>query len=339
MEGYSKLASLMGDARTDGHFLIFQKFESISAQNLLYLQAEITNLKESIDKIAQIDSENPERKDFAVDWETLSSSTDSIQYEKWLELRRKLKEYYKAIAHHMMITGLPAPRKYDLDFLQKWLERPSLGNSAFIGADCDVYDKPAGLGTLAAGGGQVDAMTRLLLNVLPNLYHWGVVHPLHRICGEWIKKPESHRNCGPSPQPESTSGTEEDRKSCQDVSVTSTTSLDNSPTLRPSTESTSDESSFDIEANIFLYRDTHFHRVATILGTLVSSLIPIAAIIVLSFVRDMTARLGAVCAFTAIFSVCLSLVTEAKRVENFAATAAFASVQVVFVGSTNVMMR
>jgi len=37
----------------------------------------------------------------------------------------------------------------------------------------------------------------------------------------------------------------------------------------------------------------------------------------------MTARLGTVCAFTAIFSVCLSLVTEAKRVENFAATAAY----------------
>ena len=51
-------------------------------------------------------------------------------------------------------------------------------------------------------------------------------------------------------------------------------------------------------------------------------MIPIAAIIVLSFVRDMTARLGIVCAFTAIFSVCLSLVTEARRVENFAATAA-----------------
>jgi hypothetical protein len=30
-----------------------------------------------------------------------------------------------------------------------------------------------------------------------------------------------------------------------------------------------------------------------------------------------------VSAFTAVFSVCLSLVTEAKRVENFAATAAY----------------
>jgi hypothetical protein len=84
-----------------------------------------------------------------------------------------------------------------------------------------------------------------------------------------------------------------------------------------------DEPSFDVEASIFLYRDTHFHRIATILGTLVSSLIPIAAIVVLAFVRNMTARLGAVCAFTAIFIVCLSLVTEAKRVENFAATAAY----------------
>jgi hypothetical protein len=37
----------------------------------------------------------------------------------------------------------------------------------------------------------------------------------------------------------------------------------------------------------------------------------------------MTARLGVVCAFTATFSVCLSLVTEARRVENFAATAAY----------------
>jgi len=81
----------------------------------------------------------------------------------------------------------------------------------------------------------------------------------------------------------------------------------------PQTESTRNESSFDVEAKIFLYRDTHFYRIATILGTLVSSLIRIAAIIILSLVRNMTVRLGVVCAVTAIFSVCLSLVTEAKR--------------------------
>jgi hypothetical protein len=104
----------------------------------------------------------------------------------------------------------------------------------------------------------------------------------------------------------------------QTTEVSSTSS-----TLRPSTSSSTEPSPpYDLESNIFLYRDTHFHRIATILGTLISSLIPIAAIIILSFVSNMTARLGIVCAFTAIFSVCLSLVTDAKRVENFAATAA-----------------
>jgi hypothetical protein len=97
MEGYSKLANLMGDDRTDGHFLIFQKFESLSTTNLLYLQAEIINLKESLDKIAEIDSENPEKQVFTQDWEALSTSTDSAQWEKWLEIRCKLKEYCEQI--------------------------------------------------------------------------------------------------------------------------------------------------------------------------------------------------------------------------------------------------
>ncbi|KAG0650167.1 hypothetical protein D0Z07_2935 [Hyphodiscus hymeniophilus] len=350
MEGYSKLASLMGNDQTDGHFLIFQKFESLSAQNLLYLQAEIINLKESLDKIAEIDakSDNPERQLFTQDWEALSTSADSIQWEKWIEIRGRLKVYYKAIAQHRMITSLPAPNANDHKFLQQWLERPTLGNCSFIGADCDVYNQPAGLGTLAQRGGEADAMTRLLINLFPTIYHRGIVDPLHRICGKWIKKPEGYRNRRSS-QPESMSevvhesikdppldsAIELESRPPQDQSPTPTTSADSLSTLRPSSERSSENSSFDLEANIFLYRDTYFHRIANILGTLVSSLIPIAAIIILSFVRNMTARLGIVCAFTAVFSICLGLVTEAKRFENFAATAAFASVQVVFVGSTN----
>ena len=95
----------------------------------------------------------------------------------------------KAIAHHQMITGLPAPTPHDLNFLQQWLERPRLGSCNFIGADCDVYEphNSKGLFTLASGGGRVDAMTRLLVNVLPKIYHWGFVHPIYQTCGWWIK--------------------------------------------------------------------------------------------------------------------------------------------------------
>jgi len=97
MEGYPKLAQLMGNDHTDGHFLIFQKFEQLSAQDLLYLQAEIINLQEDLSKSMKEDAESdePERQLCAKDWAELSSSKDSEQWEIWLEIRAKLKEYCK----------------------------------------------------------------------------------------------------------------------------------------------------------------------------------------------------------------------------------------------------
>jgi hypothetical protein len=50
----------------------------------------------------------------------------------------------------------------------------------------------------------------------------------------------------------------------------------------------------------------------------------------------MIVRIGLMIVFTAIFSVSLAVLTEAKRAEIFAATAAFAAVEVVFIGSTSV---
>lgn len=95
MEGYEKLAQLMGNTHTDGHFLIFQKFAELSAQNILYLQAEIMNLQETLGGLAKEDaeSESPERRLFARDWWALSSAEDGVQWETFLLLRKKLKEY------------------------------------------------------------------------------------------------------------------------------------------------------------------------------------------------------------------------------------------------------
>ena len=45
MEGYSKLASLMG---TYSDTLIFRHFGALSAQNLLYLQAELVHLEHEL---------------------------------------------------------------------------------------------------------------------------------------------------------------------------------------------------------------------------------------------------------------------------------------------------
>jgi len=95
MDGYEKLAQLMGNSHTDGHFLIFQKFEHLSARNLLYLQAEIVDLEETLAGLAAEDaaSEDPERQMIARDWWALSSSKDSAQWEVFLQLRGKIEAY------------------------------------------------------------------------------------------------------------------------------------------------------------------------------------------------------------------------------------------------------
>jgi hypothetical protein len=95
MEGYGKLAHLMGNSHTDGHFLIFQKFGHLGALNLLYLQAEIINLQETLVALAKEDAESadPERQLSTRDWWALSSAEDSEQWETFLQLRSKLKAY------------------------------------------------------------------------------------------------------------------------------------------------------------------------------------------------------------------------------------------------------
>ncbi|PMD67067.1 uncharacterized protein K444DRAFT_689534 [Hyaloscypha bicolor E] len=86
-------------------------------------------------------------------------------------------------------------------------------------------------------------------------------------------------------------------------------------------------------SSLYYYSDEHVNGVINIIGTVASSLTPMISIIVLYVIQSTRIRLGLVCVFTLLFSLVLALATKARRIEIFAATAAFASVQVVFVGS------
>ncbi|KAK7999403.1 hypothetical protein PG990_012003 [Apiospora arundinis] len=72
------------------------------------------------------------------------------------------------------------------------------------------------------------------------------------------------------------------------------------------------------------YSDRHVRLVANLVGSGISSLLPMLSIIALFYVKDTLARLGLVCVFTAIFSFFMFLATQCRRVEIFAATAAYA---------------
>jgi len=76
------------------------------------------------------------------------------------------------------------------------------------------------------------------------------------------------------------------------------------------------------ESNLFHYSDSHVLGAIDILGTVVASMTPLVSIIVLYFVKNPGSRLAILCAFTLAFSMSLALVTKARRIEIFAATAA-----------------
>ncbi|PMD64443.1 uncharacterized protein K444DRAFT_520979 [Hyaloscypha bicolor E] len=85
------------------------------------------------------------------------------------------------------------------------------------------------------------------------------------------------------------------------------------------------------ESEITEYSDHRLLTIADILGTIISCLLPVMSFVILYFVTDTIARLGITVAFTVLFSVALMLVTQARRIEIFAATSAFAGIQVVFI--------
>ncbi|KAK7531724.1 uncharacterized protein J3D65DRAFT_560260 [Phyllosticta citribraziliensis] len=72
-------------------------------------------------------------------------------------------------------------------------------------------------------------------------------------------------------------------------------------------------------------------RMTSMVSTALASILPIISIIILYYVESMEAKFGIMAVFNILISVCLGLLTHAKRSEIFAVTAAFSAIQVVFV--------
>ncbi|OAK97991.1 hypothetical protein IQ06DRAFT_357127 [Phaeosphaeriaceae sp. SRC1lsM3a] len=79
--------------------------------------------------------------------------------------------------------------------------------------------------------------------------------------------------------------------------------------------------------------DTLVYRATYGFTSLVASMVPIASIVVLYYVDSMPARLATIAVFNLFISICLMGLAKAKRAEIFAISAAFAAVQVVFIGT------
>ncbi|KAK3986764.1 hypothetical protein QBC44DRAFT_332719 [Cladorrhinum sp. PSN332] len=79
------------------------------------------------------------------------------------------------------------------------------------------------------------------------------------------------------------------------------------------------------------FRRRHVSRTVALISTVVAATELVGAIVSLFYIRDPGARLGVISAWTIGFGLSLRLLTNAKRAEIFASSAAFAAVLVVFV--------
>ncbi len=114
MEGYAKLAALMG---AHPEVAILRRFGALNAQNLLYLQAELTLLESDLRHFSAEDStsHDPDRNLYSRDWYVLSRSNDGAnrdesagtQWRIMLKIRDKLKEYSESEKIFLMQQRTP----------------------------------------------------------------------------------------------------------------------------------------------------------------------------------------------------------------------------------------
>lgn len=80
----------------------------------------------------------------------------------------------------------------------------------------------------------------------------------------------------------------------------------------------------DLESGIVSYKEESIQRYTSVVTTIVASLLPTVAIIVLFCVGSMRVRLGLIAVFTTLFTTCLAIFTSGRRGEIFTATSAYA---------------
>ncbi|ORY03151.1 hypothetical protein BCR34DRAFT_573714 [Clohesyomyces aquaticus] len=185
MNGYSKLASLMGP---NPEVAIFRRFSTLNAQNLLYLQAELVHLEERLKKCVQAD-ESPtidapgrlDRRLYDRDWKTLSEGgrTPGGNGEQWstiLEIRRVLKDYNETLVLQTFLAKHKGPLAKDLKFLQNWMKRPTMGYVYLLESEQDIWKHTDLEDLLAMKPNEQSLASRIVGDFLVQWWHrcWGI---------------------------------------------------------------------------------------------------------------------------------------------------------------------
>ncbi|KAI6910507.1 hypothetical protein KC318_g2947 [Hortaea werneckii] len=297
-KGYHRLADLMGHYPETA---IFRRFGALNMLNLLSLQAELIDLQVQFRDIWVEDdaSVDLDEKDYSTYFRKLVKSETSLQYEMLLEVRKKLQEYNSAAIQASQMNKLPSPEKADVQFLRDWLTGTGDGDNFLREREKYTWDLPKN-----SSADERKYLDKDLFTIR--------------------------------------SGIEE-----QDIfsRLLSSSLLDAWSYLRWAFDFASDRStllgqqkrrfskSIDPDSGLLHYSEAGILRVNNVFISVIGAALPIVAIVVLWVIKTEHGRIAAMAGFTVLFALVLATCTNARRLETAASTAAFAAVEVVFIGS------
>ncbi|KAH3964109.1 hypothetical protein HBI56_168030 [Parastagonospora nodorum] len=293
--GYPKLARKI---EIQPELAIFRRFGALNALNLLYFQAELTDLEENLGKQQVEDAQDIHgtKAMYAKTWHRLQDSEedgDTEQLDLIMRIREVLKDYSEALSQHAavsthsrmadkalvqqhLIHNFHKPATWDLHYMQNYLQTEAMGPLALTGDDAGVWGSVE-----HRKSHQPDLVALCPRTKMDPFSKWAAESTIVNLfkcgCARFMKPSRVHGVVG--------------------------------------------------------YNDSTIYSITYWVTSVLASLLPIASIAVLYCMHSMPMRLVVIAIFNVLVTLCLVGFTDARRAEVFAITAAFAAVQVVFVAT------
>ncbi|KAL4983965.1 hypothetical protein BDW68DRAFT_181096 [Aspergillus falconensis] len=291
MEGYDKLAALMTG---DKGLSIFRSFKMLNTKNLLFLQAEIAIKEKELKEIMHKDRESGDkyRKMYSSSVRLLKGMDEpSEQWQKWLEIRELLEK----------------------------VEARGLRRAC-------AYAESAEADTAFAQHAQLLRLKPPHKRDLDTLRDWLDDNPICVFpveCKQWFGENDEERG-----DLVALSGRYENVDLLTNWVFRVVVPLyDRFIVYFRQVIGTGK----DIETGPVYYDDEEIIRATRITSIITSSVIPASSMLVLYLVNNMITRLIIIVVYNIGFSIIIGLLAKARRVEVFAASTAFAAVQVAFI--------
>ncbi|KAK3367584.1 hypothetical protein B0H63DRAFT_455673 [Podospora didyma] len=314
MDGYQKTAHLM--ARHE-EFAILRGFKHLNYQNLLYLQAEISYLEEDLSDLAERDRQS--HPDRAKNWWALAhpdSDEDESTYRRTsTKVDTTLPDETLQTNEERMTEHFQSPEDIDVlsheqgrDGSEQWRKIKELRKA--LNEYNDALFKQVFLANMQKPNPQDLRFLRSWF-VRPGMGNIPIIG--------------ADRKAWDPP-------TEEDLVAIKPRLTPDHISRWFSNTVFPFYHR--DPENADLGEGIYSYQEPRLVTLVDITVTVVAAVLPLLSTVVLYFLQTNPVKLGATVAFSSIFALALAIMTNARRVEVFAATAAFAAVNVVFLTNT-----